>query len=215
MLFLVGIELLAVVGVELSFNSGLTVGLFLFSTLTTQGAMALTAYWYVRRYGFQVSAHTLTAANYRQIVIGTVLALVLALGGNVVIGALFPTEASGAFGGVTALGLPTVLAFGLITIFIVAPAEEFLFRGVIQGRLRETVGAVPSIVGASLLFGGVHVLNYTGSATSIVAHVGLLIVVSFVFAYAYERTGNLTVPILIHGIYDSTLFLLAYVGSVM
>ncbi len=32
------------------------------------------------------------------------------------------------------------------------------------------------------------------------------------FGAAYERTGNLAVPALIHGLYNSTLAVLLYVG---
>lgn len=209
----VGTQLLSAVGIDVSFGSSSSATVFLFTSLTGQGAMAIVAYLYVRRYGLRVPAYRPSMANYRAVAVGLVAALALGLGGAVVVNQLFPVDGSeSVFGGVASLTLPTALAYGAIAILIVAPAEEFLFRGVIQGRLRESMGVTPAIVGASLLFGAFHILNYTGSATSIVAHVGVIVVVAFVFAYAYERTDNIVVPILIHGVYDATLFLVATTG---
>ena len=37
-----------------------------------------------------------------------------------------------------------------------------LFRGVIQGRLGRSFGPVAAVVGSSLLFGSIHLGNYTG-----------------------------------------------------
>lgn len=58
--------------------------------------------------------------------------------------------------------LPTVRGLAVVLGAVVAPIEELLFRGAIQGRLRRAFGPTGAIVGASARFACVHVLNFTG-----------------------------------------------------
>lgn len=51
---------------------------------------------------------------------------------------------------------------GGLSIVLVGPAEELLFRGAIQGRLRRTFGGGLSVLLAAILFGSVHTLGRTG-----------------------------------------------------
>lgn len=97
---------------------------------------------------------------------------------------------------------------------LVAPVEEFLFRGVIQGRLRGRFGPVAAIAGSSLLFGALHLSNYTGSILPIVSGALLITTVGAVFGALYERTGNLAVPVLVHAIYNVILLTISYVALV-
>jgi membrane protease YdiL (CAAX protease family) len=110
---------------------------------------------------------------------------------------------------------PTVLlVLAVLSIFLVAPAEELLFRGAIQGRLRTAFGPVATIVLASLLFASPHVFNYLGNPLAIAATTGVIFVTGSILGIAYERTGNLAVPILIHAAYNTTLFGIAYIQLV-
>lgn len=68
---------------------------------------------------------------------------------------------------------------------------------------------------ASATTTAVHVRNFTESPGYIAVRVGLLVLVALVFAYIYERTGNLTVSILTHGLYDAALYGIAYVGTLI
>lgn len=97
-----------------------------------------------------------------------------------------------------------------VTILLIGPGEELLFRGIIQGSLRERFGPIVAIVLASVIFAAAHVTSLTGGLESRIITVALLIVPALVFAIAYERTGNLVVPALIHGLYNATLFSLQY-----
>ena len=116
--------------------------------------------------------------------------------------------------GETAESDPTyLLGLAALSVVVVAPVEEFLFRGVIQGRLRDRFGPVPGIAGASLLFGSMHLANYSGNVAPIVAGALMIAVVGSVFGTIYERTGNLVVPILVHGIYNAVLFSVQYAGA--
>jgi membrane protease YdiL (CAAX protease family) len=98
-----------------------------------------------------------------------------------------------------------------LSLLVIAPAEEFLFRGVIQGRLREAFDAPAAILLTAGLFALIHFTSLTGAAGARMIAIAILFLPSLVFGVAYERTKNLLVPILIHGTYNSTLILLVYV----
>lgn len=109
---------------------------------------------------------------------------------------------------------PTVaLGLAALSIILVAPAEELLFRGAIQGRLRRSFGPVGAISGASLLFGSVHVINFTGSIVGAAVGAGIVTVGGAVFGALYERTENLLVPILAHGAYNTVLLVGAFLAA--
>lgn len=99
-----------------------------------------------------------------------------------------------------------------ISIFIIAPAEELLFRGVVQGRLREAFAAKYAIPFTAGLFASVHYFSLTGGSGARFIAIAILFLPSLVFGYVYERTRNLVVPILIHGFYNSTLIMLVYLS---
>ncbi|MFC5969962.1 CPBP family intramembrane glutamic endopeptidase [Halomarina salina] len=110
---------------------------------------------------------------------------------------------------------PSVLLLLIPAAFLViGPAEELLFRGIVQGRLREVFGPVGAIATASVIFGLGHATALTGGSGGLAAFaipLAALSLLSVVFGVAYERTENLVVPILIHGAYDAVLFGLIYV----
>jgi membrane protease YdiL (CAAX protease family) len=99
-----------------------------------------------------------------------------------------------------------------VTIVLIGPGEELLFRGVVQGSLRERFGPVIAIALSSAIFAAAHVTSLTGTLESRMITIALLFFPTLVFAISYERTGNILVPILIHGLYNATLFSLQYVA---
>lgn len=101
-----------------------------------------------------------------------------------------------------------------LSVLVIAPTEELLFRGVIQGRLRESFGPVAAVVGASLCFGSIHFLNFGGPLTARLAPTLAIMLVSLLFGYGYERTGNLLVPVVMHGGYNAALLAVTYLSVV-
>lgn len=99
-----------------------------------------------------------------------------------------------------------------VSLFLVGPGEELLFRGVVQGTLRESFGPASAVVLSSAIFAGVHYVALTGGVSARLTTIAILFLPSLVFGSAYERTGNLVVPALIHGLYNSTLAVLLYVA---
>ena len=94
---------------------------------------------------------------------------------------------------------------------LIGPGEELLFRGIVQGRLREEFGPVAGVVLASAIFAAIHFTALTGGTSGRLATIAVLFLPSLVFGSAYELTDNLVVPVFIHGAYNATLFTILYV----
>lgn len=77
--------------------------------------------------------------------------------------------------------------------------EELLFRGVLQAEFIAPLGPWGALIVASILFGVCHWITpaYALIATIMGAYLGAL----------YMYTGGLTVPILVHALYDFIAFL--------
>jgi membrane protease YdiL (CAAX protease family) len=102
-----------------------------------------------------------------------------------------------------------------VMLFLVGPGEELLFRGVVQGRLREVLSPVPAILITSVAFAGMHGFALVGgSMAGNILVLTLLLIPALVLGTAYEYTGNIVVPAVIHGIYNSTIVLFLYIGVV-
>ena len=106
---------------------------------------------------------------------------------------------------------PTIfLLLGVLSILIVGPAEELLFRGVIQTRLRETFGVVTALTLATALFALIHLPGFSGNLTAGMLGISVLFLIGLVLAVSYEYTGNLIVPAIIHGLFNATQAALGY-----
>jgi uncharacterized protein len=175
----------------------------------SQVGFFLTGYLYVRRYGLSIPLDLPDRRDARYVLGGTLVALAFATVAAVGL------EAAGLVPDSPVEALVTddpTLAIWLVvlSIVVVAPAEEYLFRGVIQGRLRQSFGAPGAIVLASLLFGSLHLGNFVGSPATVLAWTLLITGVGVILGVLYERTGTLVVPIAVHGIYNAVLFLAGY-----
>ena len=117
---------------------------------------------------------------------------------------------------VQALGMADREIFALLiplSFVLIGPGEELLFRGVVQGRLRQAFGAPTAIVLAAAIFAVIHVVALTGAMSARLAGVSVLLLPSLVFGLAYERTNNIAVPAVIHGGYNATLLALSYYAA--
>lgn len=92
---------------------------------------------------------------------------------------------------------PELAVPGLAIMFLVmAPMEELLFRGVIHDTLEDAFEAPGRVVIGALLFGGMHFFLSGGLVSVIVTFCGGLL-----WGAGYERTKNLSVPMLAHAGY--------------
>ncbi|MFC7133556.1 MULTISPECIES: CPBP family intramembrane glutamic endopeptidase [Salinibaculum] len=96
-----------------------------------------------------------------------------------------------------------------VTLLFVAPAEELIFRGLVQGLFRRAYGVLPGVVIASALFGVSHYLALGGQGSKF-AYLAVAAVLGLLLGLLYERTQNLLVPILVHGVYNAVIFYLQY-----
>lgn len=106
------------------------------------------------------------------------------------------------------------LAMVVLSLLVVGPAEELLFRGAVQGLLKRAWGAWPAVVGASLLFGAVHFNVGAGSLEERLAYVAIALLLGVMLGYLYEYSENLAVPALAHGGYNAVAFGVQYLDAV-
>jgi hypothetical protein len=182
------------------------------SLFATQLSFVLVAFLYLRRRAWTVPFAVPTRRDL-QWAVGGVVAAVVAAVGLLGLSQLLGIEPVESVIEAPVLADPSLLlVLAGLSIVLVAPAEEFLFRGVVQGRLRRTFGAPAAIGIASLLFASIHLLNLVAIGVGAVVMVAVIFVVGAVLGVAYERTGNLVVPVLVHGVYNTTLFVISFVS---
>ncbi|MFO7925490.1 MAG: CPBP family intramembrane glutamic endopeptidase [Halobacteriota archaeon] len=100
---------------------------------------------------------------------------------------------------------------GGLSLLIVGPTEELLFRGIIQTRLRETFGVAAGITIATALFAFIHIAGFGALGPGLLG-VSVLFLVGLVLALSYEYTGNLLVVAIMHGLFNATQATLGYIG---
>jgi membrane protease YdiL (CAAX protease family) len=98
--------------------------------------------------------------------------------------------------------------FFIGNLVIIAPIEEFLYRGVIQGRLREAFGPMAAISITGIGFALGHILSYWYGGSDVLsvsvwaALIGIA-AVGIVLGAIYERTESLLIVTIIHGVANS------------
>jgi hypothetical protein len=97
---------------------------------------------------------------------------------------------------------------------LIGPAEELFFRGAVQGNLRTAFGPVAAIGLTSLLFGTVHITGFLSAGVAIspavLGSLSLNVLSAIVFGALYERSGNLTVPVIAHGLTNAVGFVVVF-----
>lgn len=110
---------------------------------------------------------------------------------------------------------PTLLLVLIpISIIIVGPAEELLFRGLVQGRIKRAIGPVGAIIIASAVFASIHIPGLIGTPMRLIATVSVIFVLALILGSLYEITGNLVIPAIVHGLFNAIQFFLAYLQAV-
>ena len=104
-----------------------------------------------------------------------------------------------------------------LSILVIGPAEELLYRNVIQKSLYDAFSRPGAIVVASVVFSAVHIFAYSGVEGPTLGTAGSLIAIFFLsllLGTIYERTENVVVPALVHGFYNAFVFGVQYVGVI-
>lgn len=100
-----------------------------------------------------------------------------------------------------------VIGMAVLSLVLIAPVEEFFFRGVIQRRLTRTFSTPIAIGVTSLLFVLPHAIGYLGNLQSILFLSLAPFAMAVVVGALYEKFDNFLLPVLCHGVYNATLFL--------
>ncbi len=169
------------------------------------------AYLYLRRSVVSVNlSFDLDADDVKLALKGVVAALVIATVGMGTMALLGIMPESAIEDQAASLGF--LVAFAVISTFLVAPIEEYLFRGAVQGRLRLSFGPWGAIIGSSAFFASVHVFNFVGPPITVIAGTLMIGLLGMVEGYLYERTGKLWVPIIAHAAYNLILIVVSIIS---
>lgn len=88
----------------------------------------------------------------------------------------------------------------LAMIFMVAPAEELLFRGLLQNSLDAYYGNIAGLLVTSIIFGLAHMNPINGVVQTVL---GLILGIVF-----QRRDRRLLAPVTAHGVYNCLIFIL-------
>ncbi len=97
-----------------------------------------------------------------------------------------------------------ILQIGFAGVILAPLSEEFLFRGYFYGTLKRYCGGWVSALFTAALFAAMH-MNLASSLS--------LFVLALCLTVAYEATGCLLVPMIMHGMFNGTQLLQLYWNS--
>lgn len=165
--------------------------------------------------GLEINGRIPTLRDVGVIAGGYVLAFVGALLGALIVSQV-PVDTGRNQVADIAINNPGIILYLIpVMLFVVGPGEELLFRGIVQGRLREVFPPATAIGVASVFFAFIHYFALTGGTmTGNLVAVSLLLPAALVLGATYEYTNNIVVPAVIHGVYNSTIVLIMYVSVV-
>jgi membrane protease YdiL (CAAX protease family) len=147
---------------------------------------------------------------------GVVLDFVLAVLLSLVLSALAaPTPPTTIFEQIEMTNPDNVLVFIPFALAVNGPVEEVLFRGLIQRRLYNSYSQGIAVIVASLLFAFFHLpVFYAVLLNPSPPLLGITVALLFWYegGLVYERTGNLVVPALVHGIINAAVSLFIYLS---
>ncbi|WP_246049095.1 CPBP family intramembrane glutamic endopeptidase [Natronomonas salsuginis] len=204
--------LLAVFGIDVAARPSL--GLLLSTVLlqgVTFGGLAI-IYLKIHDLGFNFAPFTIPDKRDIIVISSGILAL---LGLIVIVSAVISSFGiDSAQNQIVTIGQQNPEAFLLLvplSFLLVGPGEELLYRGIIQGTLRESLHPSRAIVLTSALFASIHLFSLTGEGKLV--YIGVAFLLALVLGITYEYTDNLTVPAVIHGAYNAVQFASAYLTA--
>lgn len=217
--FLLGMVTFGLVGTPLSLSVEAPPGQLLF-TLGTYLGLAAVGGFYLLRYELGLSFVRARRPTLGDIGVAaaTVLALLaLAIALPILIERLGLPLADHSIADSIEANPTIALIFLPLSVFVVGPAEEFLYRGIIQTRLTSVFDTGGAVAVAALIFAAIHFFAYLDPANvpgTIVTVFLLLLPLGAILGSVYEYSDNLVVPALAHGFYNAITFGLSYADTV-
>jgi CAAX protease family protein len=101
------------------------------------------------------------------------------------------------------------IGVALMATFSAPFVEEVIYRGVLYGGLRKRFGEIATVITVTLLFSGVHVLQYWGAWASIAG----LTLLSLILTVVRARTHSILPSVLIHFINNAIVSALIVAGQ--
>lgn len=99
-----------------------------------------------------------------------------------------------------------------ITLVVIGPCEELIFRNIVQKSLYDTFSRPAAVVVASVVFALVHFSAYAGGGFgATLGSLTTLFTLSIVLGAVYSRTDNILVPAFVHGMLNAIQFASLYV----
>ncbi len=107
-------------------------------------------------------------------------------------------------GSIAQLARENLLLTFLGTVILVPPFEECMYRGLIFGLLRQRAPKLALPVSA-LIFALIHVVGYVGVYSPLALGIAVVqyLPAGFFLGWAYQKSGTLFSPILIHAIINA------------
>ena len=102
-----------------------------------------------------------------------------------------------------------LLAEFLIVAVLVPIVEEILFRGILYKGLRQKLGFISAAILSSIIFAVLHIQSHLVWQANLIL-ITVILCLSLGITYAYEKTGNLWVCIIIHMINNAIATLVAF-----
>lgn len=93
---------------------------------------------------------------------------------------------------------------------LLAPAEELLFRGIVQTRLKGSLNGRGAIIVATLIFALLHIPSFQGPGA--VPSFLFICVSGGLFGWLLENTDTIATPIIAHSIYNVLIFWATYMN---
>ncbi|MGV3532038.1 MAG: CPBP family intramembrane glutamic endopeptidase, partial [Chthoniobacteraceae bacterium] len=110
-----------------------------------------------------------------------------------------------AFGDVSSAGnLEMVVLIGITAVIVAPLCEEFIFRGYLYPVWKRYIGAAGAGILASILFALMH---------ANLASLPGLFALALCFTLAFEATGSLAVPILMHALFNGLSLTMLYLRA--
>ncbi|NGM68800.1 CPBP family intramembrane metalloprotease [Natronolimnobius sp. AArcel1] len=157
-----------------------------------------------------------TMRDWKYIIGGSVGSIVFLLGMSNLYAVLGVPAAESQIMDIIAGDQTMVLIMIAIVFLFNAPAEEFLFRNIIQKRLYEAFTPMRSVLIASVIFAIVHLPMYmlAGSMVATAASLVIMFGGSVIFGYVYVKADNLLVPTAAHAALNAFQFVILYITMV-
>ena len=108
-----------------------------------------------------------------------------------------------------------LVAGAVLSLILIGPVEEFLFRGVIQERLLEALDPISAVGIAGVVFALFHfypVALLSPPPVVLVHMAAYYTAMGVIFGWVYHRSDTLVAPALVHGLFNAVLFASALFG---